>query len=30
TTHHHPDAADTVVVEVGTADNTDYIVAEHN
>ncbi|GKC83794.1 hypothetical protein Tco_1139511, partial [Tanacetum coccineum] len=33
TTHHHHVAAavvDTVVVEVGTADNTDHIAAEHN
>ncbi|GJR53315.1 reverse transcriptase domain-containing protein [Tanacetum coccineum] len=31
TTHHHPPAvADTVVAEVGTADNTDHTVAEHN
>ncbi|GKB34484.1 hypothetical protein Tco_0879426, partial [Tanacetum coccineum] len=34
TTHHHSaaaaDTADTVVVEVGTADNTDHTVVEHN
>ncbi|GKD49998.1 hypothetical protein Tco_1278974 [Tanacetum coccineum] len=29
TTHHHPAAANTVVVEVGTADNTGHTVAEH-
>ncbi|GKG35062.1 hypothetical protein Tco_0440216, partial [Tanacetum coccineum] len=35
TTHHHPAAAadiavDTVVAEVGTANNTDHTAAEHN
>ncbi|GKF16344.1 hypothetical protein Tco_0061262 [Tanacetum coccineum] len=35
TTHHHPavaadTAVDTVVVEVGTTDNIDHTVAEHN
>ncbi|GJU64057.1 hypothetical protein Tco_1245892 [Tanacetum coccineum] len=31
TTHHHPATiANIVVAEVGTADNTDHTVAEHN
>ncbi|GKA17645.1 hypothetical protein Tco_0697482 [Tanacetum coccineum] len=29
TTHHHPAAADTVVAEVGTADNIGHTMAEH-